>query len=108
MIKDIRYHPNRDHRYTTDEEYPSFINLQEDIEYMDYTIISEYAEKKDLEGLSYDDTQKDYIDTTLSYELMPLYDSGSCCFILIDLREQYFGRLINMVPICLLLITKHR
>lgn len=38
----------------------------------------------------------------------PLYDSGSFCLILIDLREQYFGRLINMVPICLLLITKHR
>lgn len=78
--------------YTTDEEYASFISLQ-----MDYNIISEDAEKKDLEGLSYDDTQKDYIDTTISYELMPLYDSGSFCFILIDLREQYFGRLINSV-----------
>ena len=78
--------------YTTDKEYASFISLQ-----MDYNIISEDAEKKDLEGLSYDDTQKDYIDTTISYELMPLYDSGSCCFILIDLREQYFGRLINSV-----------
>nr|WP_303832271.1 hypothetical protein [Snodgrassella alvi] len=78
--------------YTTDEKYASFISLQ-----MDYNIISEEAEKKDLEGLSYDDTQKDYIDTTISYELMPLYDSGSCCFILIDLREQYFGRLINSV-----------
>ena len=68
-------------------------------EYMDYTIISEYAEKKDLEGLSYDDTQKDYIDTKISniYEFMPLYDSGSYCLILIDLREQYFGRLINYV-----------
>ena len=78
--------------YTTDEEYASFISLQ-----MDYNIISEEAEKKDLEGLSYDDTQKDYIDTTISYELMPLYDSGSFCLILIDLREQYFGRLINSV-----------
>ena len=78
--------------YTTDEEYASFISLQ-----MDYNIISEEAEKKDLEGLSYDDTQKDYIDTTISYELMPLYDSGSFCLILIDLREQYFGRLINYV-----------
>ncbi|NUF78376.1 hypothetical protein GY065_05465 [Snodgrassella sp. ESL0323] len=85
--------------YTTDEEYPSFLNLQEDIEYMDNTIISEDAEKKDLEGLSYDDTQKDYIDTKISniYEFMPLYDSGSFCLILIDLREQYFGRLINYV-----------
>ena len=36
---------------------------------MDYNIISEDAEKKDLEGLSYDDTQKDYIDTTILYEL---------------------------------------
>ena len=80
--------------YTTDEEYASFISLQ-----MDYNIISEDAEKKDLEGLSYDDTQKDYIDTKISniYEFMPLYDSGSLCLILIDLREQYFGRLINSV-----------
>ncbi len=77
----------------------TFISLQEDIQYMDYAIISEDAEKRELEGLGYDNTQKDYIDTQISniYEFMPLYDGGSFCYILVDLREQYFGRLINYI-----------